>query len=142
MSKARKRPIPVDVVFADDAGTLPTLEGPVEYRSGDALMSGPGGDRWPIARETFERTYAPAGDTVAGEPGRYLKRPQIVQVERIDAPFTVVTRSGATLTGSPGDWRVQYDEDDAAIVAAAVFAKTYELLPDDAEPADDARSGG
>ena len=43
-------------LFANMKGVLATLEGNVTYQAGDALMSGPHGERWPIPRKRFIET--------------------------------------------------------------------------------------
>src|SRR5664279_1064449 len=56
--RARKRAVVVQVVFAEAAGTLSTQEGPVNYSTGDALLTGTEGERWPVTRHIFDQTYA------------------------------------------------------------------------------------
>lgn len=123
----RKRPVLVAVQFAAAPGTVQTLEGPVRYAAGDALLTGVEGERWPVARAHFERAYAPVPPVRMGEPGGYRKQPLTVRARRIDTPFCVrLAVSGDTLRGRPGDWLVQYGPGDYGIVQAKVFAATYE----------------
>lgn len=126
--KARKLPVAVEVEFAAVAGQLETLEGPVAYAAGDALLTGPAGDRWPIRREKFLQTYVSAGGE-AGKPGIYRKQPLIVHVLEMREPFTVTVGSAAnSISGKPGDWLVQYAPGEYGIVSQALFRLTYELL--------------
>jgi len=126
---ARKTPVPVEVEFAVSAGTLATAEGPVAYDSGDALLTGPAGERWPVPRTRFLRDYEVVDGSRAGGPGRYRKRPGEVRALRMNAPFTVTLPDGrGTLAGDAGDWLVQYAPGDQAVVAASIFAATYELV--------------
>ena len=126
---ARKRPLPVDVAFASSAGTLATAEGPVAYASGDALLTGPAGERWPVPRARFLRDYEAVNGGGAGAPGRYRKRPGMVRALRMDGPFTVALQDGrGTLSGEAGDWVVEYAPGDQAVVAASIFAATYQLV--------------
>jgi hypothetical protein len=47
----------------------------------------------------------------------------------MDRVFTVrVGAAGDQLTGSPGDWVVQYDRGTLGVVSAASFAATYDLV--------------
>lgn len=124
----RKRPLPVQVVFAAEAGRLQTLEGPVGYLAGDAMLTGPLGEQWPVRRAQFEATYEPLPDTRLGGAGAYRKRPQVILARRLEAPATVSVGRGDPITGRPGDWLVQYGPGEFGIVAEAVFAKTYELV--------------
>src|SRR5262245_708296 len=107
--EARKLPVDVVVEFAATPGQLQTLEGPVGYAAGDALLTGSVGDRWPVRREKFMQTYAPAGDGRSGEPGIYRKRPLVVHALQMQERFTVTVGPGSsTIKGRPGDWLVQY----------------------------------
>lgn len=127
--RARKRPLPVTVQFAASAGVLRTLEGAVRYRAGDALLTGIAGERWPIGRSKFDAAYEPVPPTVVGSAGAYRRRPRVVLARRMAEPFSVrVGHAGDALQGAPGDWLLQYDPGDYGIVAAALFAQTYDLL--------------
>ncbi len=130
---ARKRPLPVSVEFATEAGVLPTLEGPVRYRAGDALLTGIAGERWPMRRARFNAAYEPVAPTVAGAAGTYRRRPLVVWARRMSEPFSVrVGAAGDSLQGRAGDWLVQHGPGDYGIVAADLFGLTYDLL--DAAP--------
>jgi PGDYG protein len=127
--RARKRAIAVTVEFAKDDGTLPTIEGPVAFRRGDALLTGAHGDRWPVSRERFDATYEPQSPLRSGKAGRYVKRPLLVWAKQLYEPLDVPLDAGrGTLHGEPGDWMVQYAPGDHGVVAAAIFAESYELL--------------
>ena len=127
--RARKRAVVVQVEFAEKGGTLSTREGPVHYSTGDALLTGSEGERWPVARETFDVNYAPVAPTRSGKPGPYRKRPRVVWAKPMEDAFDVtLDRDRGTLRGQPGDWLVQYAPADFSVVSARVFAQTYELL--------------
>ena len=127
--RARKRPLAVPVQFADAAGTIETREGSVHYERGDALLTGQEGERWPVARDTFDASYEPVAPTRPGKAGAYRKRPRVVWAKPMHEPF-VVPLDGArgSLHGKPGDWLVQYAPDDLSVVSGSLFAQTYELL--------------
>src|ERR1022692_541358 len=127
--RARKRAVEVQVEFAATGGTLSTMEGPVTYSAGDALLTGTEGERWPVARDTFDLNYAPVAPTRPGKPGRYRKRPLIVWAKLMTEAFDVtLDRDRGSLRGEPGDWLVQYAPADFSVVSARIFAQTYELL--------------
>jgi PGDYG protein len=127
--RARKRDVAMEVEFATADGTLATHEGAVSYSAGDALLRGTEGERWPVARDTFEASYAPVAPTRAGKPGRYRKRPRDVWAKPMTEPFSVTLEDDrGVLRGRPGDWLVQYAPSDLSVVDAHVFAQTYELL--------------
>lgn len=129
--RAHKRPLPVQVRFATEAGKLQTLEGPVRYRPGDALLTGAAGERWPVTRARFDRSYRPEPPTQAGQAGRYVKQPVTVWALRMDTPFSVrVGHARDPIVGGPGDWLVQYGADDYGVISATIFEQTYERLDD------------
>ncbi|NMV38558.1 PGDYG domain-containing protein [Ralstonia insidiosa] len=123
----RTRQVVLTVRFAKSDGVVQTLEGPVRYQAGDALMTGPKGEHWPIARARFDATYVSTieGHT-AGTDGPFAKRVREVLARRWDAAFQVTIASGQSLSGRPGDWLVQYCPGDQAVVAADVFDVLYE----------------
>ncbi|MDQ6924280.1 MAG: PGDYG domain-containing protein [Pseudomonadota bacterium] len=127
--RARKRAVVVQVEFADKAGILPTQQGPVHFSTGDALLTGSQGERWPVARDTFDVTYTPVAPNRPGKPGPYRKRPLVVWAKPMTEAFDVtLDRDRGTLRGQPGDWLVEYAQADFSVVSAGVFAQTYELL--------------
>lgn len=124
--RAKARPVIVEVCFAEAAGTLQTLEGPVEYAQGDALVTGVNGEQWPIPRTRFETSYLPETGTTSGSKGRYIKKPREVWAWRADRPLDVHLPQGTgTLHANPGDIVVQYAPGDCAVVQADIFVKTY-----------------
>lgn len=127
--RARKRAVSVSVEFAERTGTLTTLEGPVAYGRGDALLTGSHGERWPVPRERFDATYDAQAPLRPGKPGRYIKRPLLVWARQLREPFDVsLDADRGTLHGEPGDWLVQYAPGDQGVVGASIFAESYELL--------------
>ncbi len=141
----QKLPIPVDVHFAVQSdltrtdppynkGHIRTREtsagdAGVAFKAGDAILTGTGKSSWPIARGTFEATYAPSEASRMGQDGKFFKKPQPVLGVQMKEPFAV-TASWGRLEGKPGDWLVQYDEagKDFGIVDGAIFEQTYERL--------------
>ena len=131
----RKRALRVHVEFARADGVLATLEGPVRYDAGDALLTGSAGERWPVRRATFDARYVvdtpatPAAVTMQhGDDGAYRKLPQDVRALQVADAFAVRLPDGQLLQGQPGDWLVEYGPGDQAIVAAAIFSATYERV--------------
>lgn len=127
--RAIKKPIPVEVIFAESDGVIRTLEGSVSYKTGDAILSGLKGESWPIQRVKFLANYRPVSDAQPGSPGAYVKKPLTVWALQLEAPYAVSIGSKAEpLQGRKGDWLVQYGEADFGIVNADIFKITYELL--------------
>ncbi|MCD7984058.1 MAG: PGDYG domain-containing protein [Desulfovibrio sp.] len=129
---AVKRDVVVCVVFALGPGKLETLEGVVSYAGGDALLTGVRGERWPVRRETFFRTYAPVAPTEQGQDGAYHKLSRPVRAVCLEEEARV-TIAGGELAGKAGDWLVQYGKDAYGIVAAGIFDETYMVVEDSAK---------
>ncbi len=124
-----KRALPTQVLFAEHAGTLNTLEGVVAYQTGDALVTGVEGERWPIARDDFERTYEAIPPTRMAEDGTYTKRHVPVQALQVTVT-TVLSIHGVTaeLRAAPGDWVVTDTHGKHWVVADSIFQKTYSVM--------------
>lgn len=130
MVRYSRRRDPVDVEVASTDGVLSTLEGPVVYHIGDALITGVKGERWPVERSRFEQTYEPVPPTKMGQSGRYARLSNEVRACQMPVAFTVTTSAGDQLSGQPGDWLLEYTPGEKGIVAAEVFARTYIRLDD------------
>ncbi len=113
--------------FAPVAGVVNTLEGPVAYSEGDAIVTGVAGEQWSVARERFHHTYAAIFPTESGQDGRYVKHPHDVLALRLTKGCAIHLADGrGTLHGRAGDYLVQYRPGDCAVVAAEIFDDTYE----------------
>ena len=55
--KEYRKTATVFAVQMDDEFTVETLEGVHEGHAGDYLCKGVEGEKWPVKREIFERTY-------------------------------------------------------------------------------------
>jgi hypothetical protein len=118
------------VEFAHNDGVLQTLEGPVAYQAGDALLTDELGLRWPIVRSKFFDNYVPVGKTIEGEPGTYCKEYRIVLAEKMQEAFTVqLPQKKGQLSGQPGDYLVTDPLGDQFVVNARVFQRCYVQLP-------------
>jgi hypothetical protein len=124
-----KKPIPTLVEFAEHAGTLQTLEGPVAYEPGDALMRGMIGERWPIRRAHFESTYEPVAPVRMGENGQYIKKAIPVTAQQAKSEESIVLDEGrGTLQAKPGDWILVEDDGRQWVVTNDIFTATYQVL--------------
>ncbi len=125
---AVKLPIAVSVTFAENPGTVQTREGMVDYREGDALLTGVEGEQWPVVREKFFQSYQAVLPTSDGKPGSYVKRPMNVMCLRVDHSLNVPLNSNrGILQARPGDYLVQYQPGDLAVVGATIFQKSYQI---------------
>jgi hypothetical protein len=121
-----KSAIPVQVAFADVAGVCETLEGPVRFNAGDAILTGVRGERWPIRRDLFLASYDPVPPTQAGESGSYSKAPALTYAIRLDRTREVpVGWQHDPLHGRPGDWLLQYADGSYGVIQDSVFRESY-----------------
>ncbi|TFW35568.1 PGDYG domain-containing protein [Massilia horti] len=126
----RKRPQVLMVQFATTSGQLETLEGPVAVAPGDAIVTGSGGERWPVTRRRFESRYTPVAPCRPGEEGPYQGLAVSVLALQVGTPFAVILANGIThLHGRPGDWLVDYGDGNLGLVAQALFPSLYERGP-------------
>lgn len=125
-----RQPLPVDIEISTQGGTLKTLEGFVPYQSGDALVSGIKGERWPVPIDTLRAFYTPIPPTRMGESGQYLRKANHVKAHRLDKAKAIKTSTGATLHGKKGDWLVEYGPGDHAVVREDIFESTYAPVHD------------
>lgn len=127
--RARKRVGTVQVCFVARAYAVETLEGVVQAKPGDAIVSGSFGEVWPVARDSFTGKYEALPPLEMGAPGAYLSLPIEVLATPMHAPFEVVLADGhSRLHGQAGDWLVDYGDGNLGVVNGAIFAATYEVL--------------
>ena len=127
---ARRRCTVARVAFARADGVCETLEGPVAFKAGDALLTGVVGERYPLARERFAGFYAPKPPTRAGEDGLYTRRSVRVKAVRLVQPQAVrIGPEGSEVQAAAGDWVVRYGRDAFGVVRPDIFARTYAIEP-------------
>ena len=127
-----KKPIAVRVEFATADGVCTTLEGPVRYRAGDAILTGVRGERWPLQYARFSKSYEPVPPTRAGENGSYRKAPSLTLALRLDRPRDVpVGWQNDPLHGRPGDWILQYADGSYSVISDDVLRETYAPVADE-----------
>lgn len=119
-----KKQVPVKVDFAEKNGEIRTLEGKVTYQLGDALMTGIKGERWPIKREVFEKTYHPVAPLLMGASGQYIKEPIPVFARQVICPERIEIDNGI-LIANIGDWIVSAPDSKKWVVQNRIFCETY-----------------
>lgn len=125
-----KKPIPVQVAFAPADGTCETLEGPVRFRAGDAILTGVQGERWPVGREAFLSSYQAVPPTPTGRNGAYRKSAAPAYAMRLDRARDVpVGWQNDPLHGAPGDWLLQYADGTRGVVRDHIFRQSYDAAP-------------
>lgn len=115
-----KTPNPEQYQIAQQDGVLKTLEGPVNYRRGYYILTGPKGEQYPIPPEKFAELKDDAGNGVC-----YPKK--IIKVAKLaDHDGAVKTSWGETLNYTAGnDYIVRHGPGDYGVVKKDIFAKTY-----------------
>lgn len=118
--KTFKRPNPEHYEVADKDGEIQTLEGPVKYKAGYYILTGPKGEQYPMPPEKFRELKDDAGDGVC-----YPKK--IVKLAKLaDHDGSVATSWGETLHYSAGeDYIVRHGDNDYGVVKKDIFTKTY-----------------
>jgi PGDYG protein len=122
-----KKPIPVQVEFAVAEGTCGTLEGPVRFRAGDAIVTGVRGERWPVSRDAFLSAYQAVPPTQTGRDGVYRKGAASAHAMRLEERQDVpVGWQNDPLHGEPGDWLLQYADGSRGVLRDQIFRESYE----------------
>lgn len=117
-----------EVEFAVGPLTVATREGLVSALTGDAIVTGEQGERWPVKRSEFEKLYVPeTAGLEFGQAGTYRKVVAECRAKRMNAPFRV-TIEGGVLEGKAGDWIVVNSQSSLAVVAGDTFGATYRPL--------------
>ena len=128
--RVRKSPIAVRVAFAAAAGVCETLEGPVRFEAGDAILTGVRGERWPVRRDLFLASYEPLPRVPRGRNGKYRKVPAVACALRLERPCEVpVGWQHDPLHGRPGDWLLQYPDGSHGVIEDSIFRETYGPAP-------------
>lgn len=126
---ARRRPLVLEVAFAHENIVIDTLEGLVPAATGDAVITGVRGERWPVRRTKFAELYEPVSGTRMGEDGHYRRRAVVVRTTRLTQPLSLfLPEEQGALSGNAGDWLVQHTDGGFGIVADDIFERTYELV--------------
>lgn len=55
--RVRKKPIVLKAERATEKGSIETFEGTMYYHKGDYILTGIQGERYPVKKEIFEKTY-------------------------------------------------------------------------------------
>ncbi len=120
----------MQVAFATRDGTCETLEGPVAFRTGDAVLTGVRNEHWPVRRDLFLASYSPQPPTLAGQDGVYRKNPSVALALRLDRDLAVpVGWQPDALQGHQGDWLLRYEDGSHGVLQDAIFQETYEPAP-------------
>ncbi len=118
--KTFKKATPVKYEIAKQDGTIQTLEGPVNYKAGFYIMTGPKGEQYPITPEKYNTLYDDNGNGT-GTPKKIIKVAKVA-----DHNGTVNTSWGEPLNYTAGeDIIVRHGANDYGVVKKDIFAQTY-----------------
>ncbi len=119
--KTFKKPAREPYEVAQQDGVLQTLEGPVNYKAGFYIMTGPKGEKYPLPPEKFRELKDDNGDGTAS-PKKIVKLAKVA-----DHSGVVNTSWGEPLHYAPGeDIIVRHGARDYGVVKKDIFAKTYD----------------
>ena len=117
-----KKATPISYETAEQDGTIQTLEGPVAYKSGYKIITGPKGEKYPVPPEKFASLYDDHGDGHA-TPKKIIKLAKLA-----DHDGAVKTSWGETLNYTAGeDYIVRHGDNDYGVVKKDIFAQTYQI---------------
>jgi hypothetical protein len=115
-----KHPTPINYETAEKDGSIQTLEGPVAYKAGYKIITGPKGEKYPVPPEKFAGLYDDNGNGIA-TPKKIMKKAKLA-----DHDGAVKTSWGETLNYTAGnDYIVRHGAGDYGVVKKDIFAKTY-----------------
>ena len=118
--KTFKKPAKERYEIARQAGTVQTLEGPVNYEAGHYIMTGPKGEQYPITAEKFNALKDDQGNGIATPK----KIPKIAKLADHDG---VIHTSWGDLNYTAGnDYIVRHGAGDYGAVKKDIFAQTYD----------------
>ena len=115
-----KKPAREKYEIAQQAGTVQTLEGPVQYEPGHCIMTGPKGEQYPITAEKFNTLKDDQGNGIAVPK----KIPKTAKLADHDG---VIHTSWGDLNYTTGnDYIVRHGTGDYGAVKKDIFAQTYD----------------
>jgi hypothetical protein len=128
-----KKPAEEKYTIADQDGTIQTLEGPVSYKKGYYIMTGPKGEQYPIPPEQFRDLKDDQGN------GKATPKKKLKMAKLADHDGVVNTSWGAKLKYTRGkDYIVKHNPGDYGVVKADIFKDTY--VKEDSQTATEAEN--
>ena len=116
-----KKPTEEKYEIAQEDGAIDTLEGPVNYKKGYYILTGPKGERYPIPPEKFAELKDDQGHGICTPK----KIPKLAKLADHDG--SVKTSWGETLNYTQGnDYIVKHGANDYGVVKQDIFLKTYD----------------
>lgn len=117
-----KKPAREKYEIAQEDGTIQTLEGPVNYKKGYYILTGPKGEQYPIPPEKFNELKDDLGNGVCS-PKKISKTAKLA-----DHDGVVKTSWGEDLNYTANnDYIVRHGAGDYGVVKADIFKQTYNI---------------
>lgn len=117
-----KKPAREKYEIAQEDGTIQTLEGPVNYKKGYYILTGPKGEQYPIPPEKFNELKDDLGNGVCS-PKKITKTAKLA-----DHDGVVKTSWGEDLNYTANnDYIVRHGAGDYGVVKADIFKQTYNI---------------
>ena len=117
-----KKPAQEKYEIAQEDGTIQTLEGPVNYKKGYYILTGPKGEQYPIPPEKFNELKDDLGNGVCS-PKKIIKTAKLA-----DHDGVVKTSWGEDLNYTANnDYIVRHGAGDYGVVKADIFKQTYNI---------------
>ena len=115
-----KKGKPISYEVAQEDGTTETLEGGVRHMKGHHIITGPKGEKYPVAPEKFAELYDDQGEGKA-TPKAIRKKARMADHDG------VVKASWGDLAYEKGKhYIVRHGDGDYGVVAADIFDQTYD----------------
>jgi hypothetical protein len=115
-----KKPAKEKYEIAQQDGVIKTLEGPVNYKKGYYILTGPKGEQYPMPPEKFHNLKDDLGDGIC-QPKKILKIAKLA-----DHAGSVDTSWGEKLQYNAGeDYIVRHGPNDYGVVKKDIFHQTY-----------------
>lgn len=115
-----KVPIPIKHEVATQDGTVQTLEGKVDYKSGHHIITGPKGEKYPVSPAKFDSIYNDNKDGTA-TPKKIIKKAKLA-----DHDGTIQTKWGKLDYKKGEHMIVRHGDNDYGPVRLDIFHQTYE----------------
>jgi hypothetical protein len=115
-----KKPAKEKYEIAQQDGTIQTLEGPVNYKKGYYILTGPKGEQYPIPPEKFNELKDDLGNGICS-PKKIVKLAKLA-----DHNGSIKTSWGETLNYTKdNDYIVRHGAGDYGVVKTDIFKQTY-----------------
>jgi len=123
----QRKPVPVQVRFATEAGEAQTLNGPVAYQAGDVVFTEI--RKSPLPRPLFEALFECTSPLLSmGQDGIYQCKPSPVVAYQLGENAKVAFSNKSKAHGGVGDWVLQQEDGTRSLASNKFFLNNYQLI--------------